>query len=310
MKTVFSVASAIFFGCISAGYPQEVDQFSRQELFAAVKSTTPGETALSFSRLFAFPDDARDNSQFGIDSSHHIEDKCHCKLDWNEIAKHKVRFVYLKATESDSYTDPTFADSIARIRQVVPTLNVGGYHFFSSAADAKEQAEHFVEVMQQVGNVQLPPSLDLEWDLGPDRDDCPSDARTSIRRNNGTVVKCDRWAFVNANEIISRANIWIDHVKQELGREPLVYTNGAWWRSRVGANRSLNLLHTELVWIADYSRNGLAQESPSVPRNAAWHLWQFTDTASISQGAATIRVDASTFRGSSEEMAAALGVSR
>ncbi|OWV61410.1 hypothetical protein ATY75_13320 [Rhizobium sp. N122] len=308
MKQLLALIALAMMPC--DGLAQEVDEFSRQELFAAVRLSTPGETALSFSRVFDFTKDTRDGDIFGIDTSHHTEDGCKCELNWNAILKQKVGFVYLKATEGTSYTDPTFTATVGRIRKANPSLPIGAYHFLSKNVEAKKQAEHFIAAVGQLGEMQLPPSLDLEWNLGPDTFECPTDAKVSIKTRGGKIVqKCDQWAFVSSEEIIARANAWIDHVKGKLGRDPLVYTNGSWWRSRVGASKRLDRLHTKLIWIADYSKSGLAREVPSVPQGADWHLWQFTDTASLQHGdGGIITVDASTFRGDSDEFATALGI--
>src|SRR5262245_40759831 len=55
---------------------------------------------------FTFPADARDQSQFGIDVSHHNFDNCSCAIDWVRLTAQKVRFVFIKASQGDYSYDP------------------------------------------------------------------------------------------------------------------------------------------------------------------------------------------------------------
>jgi hypothetical protein len=98
---------------------------SRGELFELMgqiveAQTPPGKfSQFAFRANFRFAHDAlwrnpvldvdpRSNQIFGIDISHHLTDKCKCKVDWALLADQKVAFAYLKATQGVSYYDRSF----------------------------------------------------------------------------------------------------------------------------------------------------------------------------------------------------------
>ncbi len=95
----------------------------------------------------------------GIDLSHHQG-----PVDWERVAADGIEFVWLKATEGATYTDPTYADH--RRRAAEAGLQVGGYHYFSICGDGAAQAEHFVQVVgdQSDATTWLAPALDVELD--------------------------------------------------------------------------------------------------------------------------------------------------
>ena len=79
----------------------------------------------------------------------HIVDLFHGDIEAG-IDFHKLKFdgvdgVLLKATQGDSYIDPKYADTMARVRSVGFSV-VGAYHFFTPDAPADVQVEHFLSV--------------------------------------------------------------------------------------------------------------------------------------------------------------------
>lgn len=282
-------------------------EYSRGELFSIIRTQVPGSDVFSLPRNFNFPDDARESSTFVVDFSHHVEAACGCEIDWNGVADAKAAGVYLKATQGKSYTDPSLARNVNAIA-ATGRLDAGVYHFMSSVDAPGDQASHFLASLDAGWQLGLPPSLDLEWDPGPMRDDCPNDAVIVIRKRNGDVTrKCDRWSEVSADEIIDRANVWLDAVRDATGREPVLYTSDAWLKPRLGDDRRAKALHARLLWIADYSKGGLAKESPKVPNGMSFDLWQFTDGAGLGTGRDRVTMDASIFQGDRRAMSARLG---
>jgi lysozyme len=271
--------------------------YSRTELFSIIRNAEPGIDLFALPSKFKFPDNARDTSSFGLDFSHYQEDSCKCEYNWGDVAKQKVRFVYVKASQGQSVKDRAFSSNVPQIASA--GLDLGAYHFFTSDADADDQAKNFLAAINPVlSSMTLLPSLDLEWDPGPMRDDCPNDAVIKIRRSNTEVIlRCDKWAFVTADEIIKRANKWLDAIKLIFGKEPVLYTSAAWWKPRIGKKDRIQEVHAKLIWVADYSTGGLATETPGVPTGAAWSLWQFTDGASINVSGKPVQLDASIFNG-------------
>ena len=268
------------------------EDFDRQELFEAVRLTTPGETLTSLPAKFEFPDHARAGSIFGIDVSHHNFDGCKCTFDWADIASHKVQFVYVKATQGTSYADPTFARSVAGARDE-GKLAVGAYHFLSTD-DADKQAANFLKQIKTAGTLDLLPSLDLEWDLGPMTAACPSDAIVTI---SASKKLCDRWSTMKASAIMDKVKAWVTAVSKETGKPVSLYTNAAWWSARVGKDVLPSSLGLPVIWVADYSKSGLATEAPRTPGREAWTAWQFTAAAKVHSGAKLFSVDASIMSG-------------
>ena len=100
---------------------------------------------------------------------------------------------FFKATEGETYTDPTFEDDWTGAK--ASGLLRGAYCFFHPKQDAKKQADHFISVVQaQNDKGELPPIIDLEVTDGLTKD-----------------------------KIIPRAKIWLDEVEQAVGRKPIIY---------------------------------------------------------------------------------------
>ena len=296
-----------FFAGTTAEQSQDDEDYSRAELFSITRFQDTGAINYSLPLRFSFPDNARDSSTFGIDVSHHVHDDCKCGIDWSAIAQKKINFAYLKATQGSSFLDPTVNDDIKALH-ALGTLDAGVFHFMTPTDDAGKQAEFFVHILRSFGKLQLIPSLDLEWHLGPITNSCPSDAIVKIKRDNGTVVeKCDLWYKLTGDEIIYRSNIVLDAVKDEKGTEPLFYTNAQWFKARIGKGMRINDLHTKIIWIADYSKGGLGTEKPQVPNDAPWLLWQFSEAARVKSGSNALQIDASIFEGNLSSMRNRIG---
>lgn len=90
----------------------------------------------------------------GVDVSHYQG-----TIDWDRVARAKVAFAYIKATEGTSYVDTRFAENWQRAaRSGVPR---GAYHFFRHCKPGKAQAAHFIaRVPKDV--FALPPAIDVE----------------------------------------------------------------------------------------------------------------------------------------------------
>jgi lysozyme len=279
----------LLFGTALAAADEEL---SRQELFEAVRLSTPGETLTSLPAKFEFPAAARDSSVFGIDVSHHNVDNCGCVFDWADIASHKVQFVYVKATQGTSYADPTFLKTVKGARDD-GKLPVGAYHFLT-IEDADAQAANFLKQIGKAGELALLPSLDLEWNLGPMTAACPADAVVTI---SAKTKNCDKWSTLKSADIVAKVKAWTAAVTKATGRPVSLYTNAAWWNARIGRKVSPSSLGLSVIWIADYSKNGLATEVPVTPVKEPWTAWQFTAAAKVNSGKTKLSLDASIMAG-------------
>jgi len=241
-------------------------------------------------KKFSFPADAqrdtirnvaRNNVLFGIDVSHHDHDE----LPLGTLREQKVDFVYAKATQGVKFKDPTFAyywKNLGDLKSSQRPLR-GAYHFLTALDDGKEQAERFVEYVNLHGGIKnddMPPCLDLEWDVPP-----------------GNPNK-DRWSGQLPDKILGSVIAWLEKTKELTGRTPLVYTSAAWWHDRIPEEKFVALKDYP-IWIADYSKSGKATEKPAVINGRTQSLWQFADDAILNNGYPG-KLDANIFYGSRE----------
>lgn len=302
MRMQFYGAALSCFTAMQVASAQEagmVTDFSRGQLFnleirreAALEQG--GEFALPLP--FSFPDDARPESIFGADVSHHNFDRCKCKADWTKAASNRVVFVYAKATQGTAYVDRTFKENWSSLSDT--SIRRGAYHFLSSDGDPQAQAQHFVDIVRAAGGLRksdMPPSLDIEWD---------------VRVSGGKVVldsdgrPLDYWSNVSADEIVKRMEIWLSFVERELGRAPVIYTSRAWWLGRLKDEKLVDKFEKNEIWLADYSASGRGTESPREFKSHPYTLWQFSDSGAVRGGTnagVDLGIDVSIFRGASAD---------
>ena len=94
----------------------------------------------------------------GIDVSRYQK-----KIDWKRVKAAKIEFVYIKATEGASYTDPFFKQNITGARSA--GIPVGVYHFFRMTSSAQAQFNHFQKVVGSQ-KMDLIPMIDIEVNDG------------------------------------------------------------------------------------------------------------------------------------------------
>jgi lysozyme len=304
------------------------DDPSRGELFELMRSyleaeALPGQRQQYKLQLtFSFPHDAlwkdplqqseqRINQLFGIDLSHHNADACRplspCQIDWDLLSKQQVRFAYLKASQGVSGIDPYF-DVYRKGARRLPSsakVYVGPYHFLSANGTPEAQAAHFLAVIaNKLADDDLPPDLDLEADLR-----MGADKKLILGRDNRPY---DFWTPVPSAQILNRALTWLTVVAKATGRKPVLYTNREWWRQRIGDEAKFEAFRAFTIWISDYSVSGLGIETPHVPNNSPWTIWQFTDNARFESGGigGGRVVDASVFNGTYVSFQKAFGVTQ
>jgi lysozyme len=287
---------------------------SRGQLFEIMAERAGLLEAYALKRAFAFPHDVdiddstgkkRTNSLFGIDVSHHNEENkdCypHCKINWSALKQQGVYFAYAKASQGQG-RDPRFSEHWTDLGQLPAANKIfrGAYHFLSSDGTGANQASTFLKTMGQIESLDLPPSLDLEWDVrvGPD----------------GKVVKDasgrdrDFWDRVAPDQIIAQVVAWSDAVRSATHRTPLIYTNKAWWDERIKDEGKFAKLADSILWVAAYPKTVSLNEIPAVPNNSKWGLWQFTDRAVMTDGGLVGRVDANIFKGTTQDFQKMFGL--
>jgi lysozyme len=90
----------------------------------------------------------------GVDVSNHQGD-----IDWEQLARSKVAFVYMKATEGGDFRDRRFKLNWEGAKNA--RLPRGAYHFFTQCRKGAEQAKNFIETVPREEGA-LPPVVDLE----------------------------------------------------------------------------------------------------------------------------------------------------
>lgn len=138
------------------------------------------------------------------------------KVDFNELEKQKIEFVYLKATDGLNYTDPTYQQHVKALEKT--QLLSGAYHFFRPADDAVKQAQQFVEQVH-LSKHQLPPMLDVE--------------------KSGSL---------SPTEIKKAVKQWLSYVHTALKCKPILYANGYFWSEYLGVE-----FNQYAFWLADYA---------------------------------------------------------
>lgn len=164
---------------------------------------------------------------WGIDISHHQKE-----INWNEIENNKPYFVFLKSTEGTTHIDTKHKAYKNKFNDLsIPT---GSYHFFSYATRGNEQAKHFLK-NTKINKGDLIPVLDVEF------------------TNN----------MPNKSVVISNINEFIEHIKDEIGIQPLIYCESDFYYKYLKGNLKSECYY----WISDFWREPKCD----------YILWQKTD---------------------------------
>src|ERR1044072_8410541 len=117
-----------------------------------------------------------------IDLSHHND-----VSDFKKLYNAGIMGVLNKATEGNSYTDPTYKNR--NKEQRIAGLMSGAYHFANGKTDSKIQADYFLSIVNPDSRTLL--ALDLE--------------NTSL------------------NMSLKGAENFVTHIKNAIGKYPLLY---------------------------------------------------------------------------------------
>lgn len=210
---------------------------TRRSLRRTIRVGTAGVVALlTLSTTAAFA------MQPGVDTSHYQHKP---SLNWTAVAKSGVKFAFLKATESTTFTDPYFAADWAATAKA--GVYRGAYHFARPrVGTAVAQARYFASVIgPQTGRGTLPPVLDLEATGG-----------------------------LSPKQLITWTRNWLVEVQRITKRDPMIYVSPAFWEERLNNSTAF---HKYPLWIANYGVS-----SPRVPGGwPTFSFWQSTSTGRI-----------------------------
>ena len=194
-------------------------------------------------------------------------------IDWPKVRAAGQRFVFAKASEGESYADPTFDDNWRGAKAA--GLLRGGYHFFRANVDAKKQANKFINYVKSLNDDgELPPVLDLETHDGQSRD-----------------------------KIIARAKTWLDLVEAAFNRKPIIYSGQYFLQdyfSEAGGGPPA-WAREYTLWLAQYPNNYVDGMQPYLPRGwFKWTFWQYSEKGRVN--GINAKVDLNVFNGSLEEL--------
>lgn len=174
----------------------------------------------------------------GIDISHYQGN-----IDWAQVATDpQVKYVYMKATESNGFVDKTFARNLKEAQAV--GLPVGAYHFFNPNTSARSQFENFRRVVDPQTQ-DLIPVVDVE--------------------QRGS---CDLSGFR------TRLQQFCDLVEQEYGVKPVIYCGAYFYNKYL-----TGMFYGYKIFCARYTTDrGI---DPEFEPNCHLVLWQHSDKGSI-----------------------------
>jgi lysozyme len=161
-------------------------------------------------------------------------------FSWPAVKASGQSFVFIKATEGVSFTNPYFTADYRSAREA--GLIRGAYHYARpSEGSAVAQARHLVAVVGAVRNRgELAPVLDLEVTGGLD------------------PVRLTAWT-----------RQFLDEVLRLTGRKAIIYTYPNFWRDAMAGTTAFT---GHPLWIASYTPAAM----PRMPAWPTWTFWQYT----------------------------------
>ena len=190
------------------------------------------------------------------------------RIDWqrvaaDEIAERPIEFAFVQASRGSGAdcivvpdrcgADEFYDRNYRRARQA--GIRVGPYHrTFTGGespkgirADARKEANVFLEEVGELRENDLAPALDLESPF-----------------NDLDKGQVRRWA-----------RTWLERVEEGLGVRPLIYTNVSSWNAT--GNTTRFALQGYLLWVANFD-----VAKPLVPAQnwagLGWSIWQYTSS--------------------------------
>ncbi|MDQ2769978.1 MAG: glycoside hydrolase family 25 protein [Bacteroidota bacterium] len=137
------------------------------------------------------------------------------RIDWPEVARNRVRFAFIKASEGSSLRDPRFARNWQSARAA--GVLCGAYHYFQPNRDGAQQARLFIDTVPLAPG-DLPPVLDVE---------APSFHDVAMMRREIAV--------------------WLKLVETHYGVRPILYSNHSFYQRHLAGH-----FDDYPLWLAHY----------------------------------------------------------
>ena len=195
----------------------------------------------------------------GIDVSHY-----QLMIDWPKVKAAGKLFAFIKATESNYFTDSQFSRNWASAKAA--GLLRGAYHFYRFGVTPQSQVDRFLSVVgSDLG--ELPLVVDVED---------------------------TQFAHPSPNDL----KTFIDLLQQRTGRKPIIYTASWYWNTtRWGS--SVPWAKDYDLWAASYTTSPLI---PSDWSSVGYKFWQYTSSGVVN--GITVATDLNKFNGTEAELRA------
>lgn len=180
-------------------------------------------------------------------------------IDWQQVRANGQKFAFIKATEGTSYTNPYFSTDSLKAQEA--GIMPGSYHYARPGNNnPRAEARFYATTLATGPQPSLPPVLDLEEHGGLSR-----------------------------TELQNWVREWVDEIKIQTGRNPIIYTYYSFWIDRMGNTTEFSEYP---LWLAYYN-SSLPNTIPG-----GWDevtFWQYSDSGDV-PGIRT-KVDMNTYYG-------------
>ncbi|CAN5869173.1 hypothetical protein BH11MYX2_BH11MYX2_27550 [soil metagenome] len=172
----------------------------------------------------------------GIDVSYHQG-----QIDWKKVSRAGIRFAFIRVSDGLIVSDPQFHPNWQHALDA--HIARGAYQYFRPDQSPIAQADAMIAALSRDAG-ELPPAIDVEETGG-----------------------------MKPAQLAKQITIWIDHVRDRLGVEPIIYTSPDFWKDYVaGADMT-----TQGLWLAHYT-----DQCPRVPAPwTSWSYWQRSKTGRV-----------------------------
>lgn len=185
---------------------------------------------------FNYPS-SQDYSVQGLDISHHQG-----QIDWAKINPSEFQFVFIKATEGESFKDKLFLQNWQNARK--QGLKVGAYHFFTFCKSGQVQADNFIGSVPKVADA-LPPVMDLEYS-----------GNCQLNKSKA--------------QLISEIKVMEQRLYQHYQKKPIFYVTEEFYNEYINGQ-----LNDNPLWY----RNIFSK--PNIKDKRNWLFWQFSNRGNV-----------------------------
>ncbi len=136
-------------------------------------------------------------------------------VDFNSVKAAGIRYVFIRATEGNTYQDPNFKSNISSARAAA--LTVSAYHFYETNDAPETQLENFTKLVS-LERGDLPPVIDIEKLHNQDQ-----------------------------SNLAENLKVFLNGLESHYGVKPIIYSGKKF------ANEYLTELGEYALWLAEYN---------------------------------------------------------